>query len=109
MRVLKKRFPSVPWHNLELNSSLYTDLVVNLVGFIPLGLVLAIVLGIYRGQFDKRVMALSVLFCFLLSLGIETVQAWIPSRSSNLHDLVLNTAGGWIGAVIGLKGRKRFW
>ena len=108
MQVLQKRILSVSWHNLELNRRLYTDLTVNLLGFIPLGLVLAVVLSLYKGQFDKSVMVFSVLICFLLSLGIEIAQAWIPSRSSNLHDLVLNTAGGWIGAVIALKGRKHF-
>jgi hypothetical protein len=105
MPVLQKRFLEVPWHNLELNSSLYMDLVVNLIGFIPLGLVLAVVLGLYKEWSGKNIMILSILFCFLLSLGIEIAQAWIPSRSSNLHDLVLNTAGGWIGAVIGIKTR----
>ena len=101
MQVLQKRFLSVPWHNLKLNRSLYADLVVNLIGFIPLGLVLSVTLSLYRGQFDKNVMVFSVLLCFLLSMGIEIGQAWIPSRSSNLHDLVLNTIGGWIGALLG--------
>ena len=106
MRVLKKQFLSVPWHNMELNRSLYTDVAVNLLGFIPLGLVLSVVLSLYKGQFDKNVMVIGVLVCFALSLGIETAQAWIPSRSSNLHDLVLNTMGGWIGTVVGMKGLK---
>lgn len=108
MRVLQRRILSVSWHNLELNRRLYADVVVNLVGFIPLGLVLFVTLSMYKGQLDKQVIVLSVLICFLLSLGIEIAQAWIPSRSSSLHDLVLNTAGGWLGTVIGLKGRKRF-
>jgi glycopeptide antibiotics resistance protein len=108
MQVLQKRFLSVPWHNMELYRSLYADLVVNLIGFIPLGLVFSVTLGLYKGQFDKSVMVFSVLLCFFLSMGIEIGQAWIPSRNSNLHDLVLNTAGGWIGAVITLKGRKCF-
>jgi len=103
MQALQKRFLSVPWHNLRLNRSLYADLVANLIGFIPLGLVLSVTLSLYRGQFDKSVMVLSVLLCFLLSMGIEIGQAWIPSRSSNLHDLVLNTIGGWLGALLGVK------
>ena len=103
MQVLQKRFLSVPWHNLNLNRSLYADLIVNLIGFIPLGLVLSVTLSLYKGQFDKSVMVFSILLCFLLSMGIEIGQAWIPSRSSNLHDLVLNTVGGWIGALLGAK------
>ncbi|MFC1876762.1 VanZ family protein [Thermodesulfobacteriota bacterium] len=107
MQVLQKRILSVVvWHNLELYRNLYADVLVNLLGFIPLGLVLSVVLSLYKGQFDKSVMVFSVLICLLLSLGIEFAQAWIPSRSSNLHDLVLNTAGGWIGVVIALKGSR---
>ncbi|MGV7223927.1 MAG: VanZ family protein [Nitrospinales bacterium] len=109
MRVLQKRILSVPSrYNFELNRSLFSDVVVNLLGFMPLGLVLSVVLGGYKGQFDRSVIVLTVLICFLLSLGIEIAQAWIPSRSSSLQDLVLNTGGGWLGVVIGLKGRKHF-
>ena len=35
---------------------------------------------------------------FFSFLAIEVAQAWMPSRSSNLHDLVLNTLGGGGGA-----------
>ena len=103
MQVLQKRILSVSWRNLEFNHSLYADVLVNLIGFIPLGLVLSVVLSLHKGQFDKSVMVFSVLICFLLSLGIEFAQAWIPSRSSSLHDLVLNTVGGGIGAVMGIR------
>jgi VanZ family protein len=110
MHVLQKRILSMPtWYNLEFNRSFFTDVLVNLLGFIPLGFVLSAVLGGYKGQLDKDMMVLSVLLCFLLSLGIEITQAWIPSRNSSLHDLVLNTAGGWLGVVMVLKGRKHFY
>jgi glycopeptide antibiotics resistance protein len=38
--------------------------------------------------------------CFLLSLAIELAQAWIPSRSSQMLDLMLNTLGGATGVAL---------
>jgi glycopeptide antibiotics resistance protein len=44
----------------------------------------------------------------MLSLGIELAQAWIPSRSSQMLDLALNTMGGAIGVALQhLFGRRR--
>ncbi len=66
-------------------------MVVNLIGFIPLGLVLSVVLSFYKGQFDRSVMVLTVLICFLLSLGnrnrpgVDTVQEFEFARSGVEH------------------------
>ena len=106
MMVLQKRFLAFPWEKLQLNPSLISDVVVNLLGFIPLGLVMAILLHQSKGFWGNHAMAASVLFCFLLSLGIEITQAWMPWRSSDLHDLLLNTAGGWIGTVTAKQGMR---
>jgi VanZ family protein len=38
--------------------------------------------------------------CFSVSLLIEIVQAWMPSRSSASLDLLLNTLGALIGAAL---------
>lgn len=74
------------------------DSIVNLLGFIPFGITLALVL---RPFFNRRRMVIFAvtLTGFLLSLVIELTQAWIPSRDSSLHDLLLNTIGGFLGAL----------
>jgi len=39
-----------------------------------------------------------VWLAFPLSLGIETVQSWLPARHSTYNDLILNTLGAVLGA-----------
>ncbi len=73
------------------------DIVVNVVGFMPLGIVFYGFLQCFSGQFTRHSHLLAVVFCLLLSLGIELAQAWIPTRYSTIQDLILNTFGAWLG------------
>jgi VanZ family protein len=88
------------------------DAVINFIGFIPLGLLLVATLMKIGGRLKTRSIPISLAAGFLMSLGIETVQAWMPARSSDLQDLILNTAGTWVGALcckyllLGRRGTK---
>jgi len=50
--------------------------------------------------FERHSILLTVILCFAVSLAIEIVQAWVPSRSSDSIDLMLNTLGGFSGAMM---------
>lgn len=97
--ILKKRFFSPPWQDFEANRKLFIDLTVNLVGFVPLGFILYALLIESGGVFHKKAILFSIVLCFLISLSIEIAQAWIPSRSSQMLDLMFNTTGAIIGAI----------
>jgi len=84
--------------DLELNYNTIEDIILNFLGFIPLGLVLSVTIKRVRNKFGKRNILIIVAFCFLVSLTIEIIQAWIPSRSSSIIDLVLNTTGALCGS-----------
>jgi VanZ family protein len=99
MTVLKKTFLSPPWRHLNWSHVASVDAVVNVVGFIPLGVVLYGFLQGFSGQFNKHKGLLAVIVCMFLSLGIELSQAWIPTRYSTQLDLILNTFGAWLGIV----------
>jgi hypothetical protein len=99
MQVLEKRILAVPWHNFNFNRSFMIDAIVNLIGFIPFGFILYATLVRAGGTFEKRGILTAAAFCFLVSCALEILQAWIPSRSSSMLDLVLNTLGGWTGAI----------
>jgi hypothetical protein len=85
-------------HQFEFNRSFVSDFVVNLFGFIPFGVALSGMLHGRRMPLLQRVCV--VVAAALVSLLIEHLQTWLPSRSSSSLDLLLNIAGGGLGAVL---------
>jgi hypothetical protein len=75
------------------------DVLLNFFGFIPLGFLLAATLAKMGGRAKLLNVWLSLAGGFFISLWIETVQAWLPARSSDLRDLILNTLGALAGAL----------
>ena len=100
--ILKKEIFSSPWKRFKFDKKTIEDIVMNLVGFIPLGLVLTSTLSGLCGTFKTKVVYFALFLCVLVSLSIETAQAWMPSRSSSQLDLICNTAGSVIGIGIAL-------
>ncbi len=115
------------------NRSDWLDLAVNVVGFVPFGALLLLVLGKGKnglsglsrlsslsGRKEEKskgeiaaqpsaarndmpqiviVVVLAVLVGFGVSLAIELLQAYLPSRDSSLRDLITNVLGTAIGAI----------
>jgi VanZ family protein len=100
MKILKTKILKPEWENLEYVSNYVQDWLLNLVGFIPLGFSLSVTMIRFRRKFYKHVVLKTVFFCFFVSIFIEIVQAWIPSRSSSMLDLILNTCGALTGSII---------
>ena len=82
---------SRPWLSL--------DVALNVAIFVPLGWLLARV-GHSRGLSRPGVIVLAAVGCGALSLSAETVQFFLPSRHSSVIDVVANTAGAVLGAVV---------
>jgi hypothetical protein len=76
------------------------DMLINFTGFIPLGFLLIATLSRLEGFRVRRTLLIALIGSFLFSLGIETVQVWIPYRDSSMLDLILNTLGGGFGALL---------
>jgi hypothetical protein len=88
------------WHHRPL---LFTarvltlsDVVINLLGFVPLGLVL----GVWLRRRRAGGLVLGALLAMAMSLAIEVGQVWLPGRFPSLLDLALNTAGGVLGLAL---------
>lgn len=99
MKILKRKILEPEWEKFEYESNYIQDCFFNLVGFIPLGFSISATLIRLRSKFKHHVVLKTVFFCFLVSIFIEIVQAWIPSRSSSMSDLILNTCGAFIGSI----------
>ena len=79
-------------------TSNWLDVAVNILGFLPLGVLLMCWL---TGRGKNAVMALGVAVAagFVVSFGVEYLQAFLPSRDSSLRDLITNSAGTLIGSI----------
>lgn len=74
------------------------DIVSNIIGFVPLGLILCTYLDWTKARWKAIVLA--VIFCAMLSLTIEVLQYYIPRRGSGITDIITNTLGGVLGAAL---------
>jgi glycopeptide antibiotics resistance protein len=85
---------------------LLIDVVGNLLLFVPLGLTFAA--ASTRASRWGRLAAATASGA-LLSLLIEVVQLAMPSRASDVDDVLFNTAGALLGAAVGVVvfGRRR--
>jgi VanZ family protein len=73
------------------------DILVNVVGFIPFGICLFTYFHSFKGA--PWPLARTVLLGAALSFFIEFMQAYIPTRDSDLTDVITNTLGTAIGAL----------
>lgn len=85
---------------------LLIDVLGNILVFIPLGIGLA---GIFYGDNPWQTFRRAVLGGFLVSLTIELAQLSIPSRATDIDDLIFNTLGTTLGAIMFITvQQKRF-
>ena len=90
----------VPWAFLAAPWSRYWtwfDVVSNVLGYAPMGFLLA--LGALRSGRARGAVWLASLACGLLSLCMESLQSYLPTRVADTMDLAMNFAGGALGAV----------
>lgn len=76
------------------------DVAANVVGYVPLGFLLALSAMCRGGGTQVRAVLLATGAAFGLSLGMEMLQSYLPVRVASNVDLALNVAGAWLGASI---------
>ena len=76
-----------------------TDYVRNILLFIPVGIFLAASINSKKYSFFKRIV-ISFLVSIILSSNIELLQILLPTRNSCLCDIICNSIGGTLGAIL---------
>lgn len=78
---------------------LLLDVVGNVLLFIPVGLTVAAALPL-RSRLAR--LGLTTLMAMLLSTSIEAIQLLMPSRATDVDDVLFNTLGALTGALVAL-------
>jgi len=85
------------WREFRPSWSYVLDLVKNVVGFVPLGFVFCAWLR--RTLSSSRAAWVTTILGMLVSVTIEVLQAYLPTRQSGMTDILTNTLGTWLGVV----------
>lgn len=86
-------FLTAPWpYYITLN-----DVLINVAAYIPLGFLLT--LGLRLRLAPLGAVTVGTLIATVLSIGMESVQMFLPSRIATNVDVLANGAGGLIGAL----------
>jgi VanZ like family/Concanavalin A-like lectin/glucanases superfamily len=84
-----------PWDEYSPGWGYWRDVLINIAGFVPMGFFCyAYLLSI---SFGKRPALATILLGCLLSLTVEILQAYLPTRDSGMTDIFTNTLGATAG------------
>lgn len=91
------------------------DLIVNGFGYLPLGFAGA--LALHPRVRGASAVFVTTLLCVVLSVHLEALQTYLPSRVASKVDVIANGAGALVGAMLGARfahvlldtGRLRVW
>jgi glycopeptide antibiotics resistance protein len=93
---LDKIFLEPFWREFNMSWSYWESALKNIVGFIPFGFCVFPCLSAHK---LKRAALVTVILGTLVSLTIEVLQAYLPTRDSGTTDLFTNTFGTYFGVV----------
>ena len=97
---LRRIVLSPPWNDFRWDKSSLQDITINITGFIPFGFFCAAFLCKMR-QFRKSTLYLTTALIGLgFSLAIELLQVYLPTRHSQLTDVICNVIGTVMGLVL---------
>jgi glycopeptide antibiotics resistance protein len=81
------------------------DFIINIIGFIPFGYLTVLFLFLEKrrrhpgGGLSVLVLVMATATGTIISFLLETVQYYIPGRTSSLYDLIANAGGTCIGVL----------
>ncbi|MBZ5690210.1 MAG: VanZ family protein [Acidobacteriia bacterium] len=93
-----KPFLESPAQEFKTSRHYAHEMATNIAGFVPLGLVVCSYLAWTRTRWKAILITIS--FCAMLSFTIEVLQYCIPTRGSGITDIITNTFGATLGAVL---------
>ncbi len=96
--VLHAPFLETPWDEFQPSWSYCKNVLINVSGFVPLGFFFCAYFSLVR-RLDRAVLA-TIVLGGVVSVTIEVLQAFLPTRDSGMTDIITNTLGTGIGAML---------
>ena len=96
--VLHAPFLETPWDEFQPSWSYWKNVMINIGGFAPLGFFFCVYF-VSVCRMNRAVLA-TIVLCGVVSLTIEVLQAFLPTRDSGMTDLITNTLGTGIGTAL---------
>jgi hypothetical protein len=109
--LLHQQFLERPWNEFHAGWNYWKDVGINVGGFIPLGFFFHAYFVAIR-KIKRAAAGLTIALGFAVSLTIEVLQAFLPTRDSGMTDLITNTCGAALGVMLcawTLKNRRFAW
>lgn len=99
--------PSTPWHMIFQHGlhGAYSDMLSNVLVYLPLGLLMA--RALHARRHPLAAIVFTTLFGACLSLSVEYTQAYLPARVPSILDAVLNATGTFAGALLAFAARDQ--
>jgi len=98
--VLQKTILVPPWVDFRFNRSYLMDILTNILGFIPFGFFFSAYLSRKKIMSKRCLFLMAILLGGSLSLCIEVIQVYLPTRNSQLMDVLANSMGAILGATL---------
>jgi VanZ family protein len=76
----------------------FRDISINILGFVPFGFVFVAYFTSHRNVGNATI--ITILCGAAISLAIEILQVYIPGRDSGMLDIITNTFGTFLGALL---------
>ena len=81
------------------------SLIVRKLAHVTIYLILGILVFLYLNEYNinyKHLIMLSILICFIYAISDEIHQLFIPGRSGEIRDVLIDTLGSFIGSILTL-------
>jgi hypothetical protein len=100
LRIPQKEVLTMPWKDFKWDKSCFVDDFINFIGFVPFGFFFFALLRSMGGFCGRHRFSIVILAGSGISLFFELAQVYMPTRSSQMSDLIMNTLGTLAGIMI---------